>query len=79
MYRDGGTILAAGFTPGPEPAFGEPRRLLDAPALDNVTTAEWDRSTDASRYVVVARRDTGSGMRMVVMLHWLDAIRRQAR
>jgi eukaryotic-like serine/threonine-protein kinase len=79
MYRDGDTLLAAGFTPGPEPAFAEPRRLLEAAGIDIVTTVEWDRSPDGSRYVVVARRDAGSGMRMVIMLHWLDHIRRQGR
>ncbi len=78
MYRDGGSLLAVSFMPGPEPAFGEPRRLFDAPALDNWTTVEWDRSPDGNRYVFVARRDVNN-MRMVVMLHWLEQLRRQGR
>ena len=77
MYREGGTILAAGFMPGPEPAFGEPRRLLEAAGIDNIYTVQWDRSPDGSGYVMAARRDAGRSM--VIMLHWLDHIRRQGR
>jgi hypothetical protein len=76
MYHQAGTVRAAEFRPGPEPTFGEPRTLFEGFAKDAIL-APWDRSPDGSRYVVVARRDADRGMRMVIMLHWLENLRRQ--
>jgi Tol biopolymer transport system component len=81
MYLQNDTLYALPVVLGEEPSFGTPRPLLAAASVEGYSYVswQWDVSPDGSTYLFPAQNEATAARQMIIMLNWLDHLRREQR
>jgi Tol biopolymer transport system component len=75
FFRVADTVMAMAMTPGPEPTFSAPRKVLAGRFVSDGLKAVWDVSPDGRRFVFVRSQAEAETPAMTVLLHWFDRLR----
>ena len=75
FFRVADTVMAMVMTPGPEPTFSAPRKVLVGRFVSDFLRTVWDISSDGRRFIFTRNQSESDTPEMTVLLHWFDRLR----